>query len=131
MFWIWVSRFASMIWPEYDSPLRRAGHLHRGDGTSAGEKLYEELLVRTEELDKTENRIIFIEKDTPLPAEEIEEKLRILQEACDTGDDARARSALHQVVPSFKEPQEANSRQTIDQKKIAREYFRQDCAAKA
>lgn len=100
-------------------------------GLRPGEKLYEELLVRTEELDKTENRIIFIEKDTPLPAEEIEEKLRILQEACDTGDDARARSALHQVVPSFKEPQEANSRQTIDQKKIAREYFRQDCAAKA
>lgn len=35
-------------------------------GLRPGEKLYEELLVKTEELDKTPNSMIFIERDTPL-----------------------------------------------------------------
>lgn len=35
-------------------------------GLRPGEKLYEELLVKTEELDKTENSMIFIERDTAL-----------------------------------------------------------------
>lgn len=44
-------------------------------GLRPGEKLYEELLVKTEELDKTENSMIFVERDTPLSAEEIQQKL--------------------------------------------------------
>lgn len=55
-------------------------------GLRPGEKLYEELLVKTEELDKTENSMIFIERDTALSQEEIEEKMQILREACDSGD---------------------------------------------
>ena len=39
-----------------------------------------ELLVKTEELDKTENDLIFREKDKPLPTEAIREKLRMLKE---------------------------------------------------
>ena len=35
-------------------------------GLRPGEKLYEELLVKTEELDKTDNSLIFIERDTAL-----------------------------------------------------------------
>ena len=35
-------------------------------GLRPGEKLYEELLVKTEELDKTDNSMIFIERDTAL-----------------------------------------------------------------
>lgn len=34
--------------------------------------MYEELLVKTEELDKTKNSMIFIERDTALSAEEID-----------------------------------------------------------
>ena len=49
-------------------------------GLRPGEKLYEELLVKTEELDKTENSMIFIERDTALSQEEIEEKMQILRE---------------------------------------------------
>lgn len=41
-------------------------------GLRPGEKLFEELLVKTEVLDKTDNRMIFIERDTPLSAEEIQ-----------------------------------------------------------
>ena len=40
-------------------------------GLRPGEKLYEELLVKTEELDKTDNSMIFIERDTALNKEEI------------------------------------------------------------
>ena len=41
-------------------------------GLRPGEKLFEELLVKTEVLDKTDNHMIFIERDTPLSAEEIQ-----------------------------------------------------------
>lgn len=50
-------------------------------GLRPGEKLYEELLVKTEELDKTPNSMIFIERDTPLCEHDIDVKLEILKEA--------------------------------------------------
>ena len=62
----------------------------------------EELLVKTEELDKTENSMIFIERDSALSAEEIDDKLAMLKEACATDDDAKAREVLRKVVPTFK-----------------------------
>lgn len=77
-------------------------------GLRPGEKLYEELLVKTEELDKTENSMIFIERDTALSAEEIDEKLEILKAACATGDDDQAREALRKAVPTFRRPEEVN-----------------------
>ena len=77
-------------------------------GLRPGEKLYEELLVKTEELDKTDDNLIFIEKDTPISREEIERKMKILTDACDTGDDEKARQALKDVVPTFKTPEEVN-----------------------
>ena len=79
-------------------------------GLRPGEKLYEELLVKTEELDKTENSLIFIEKDTPLPRQEIEERLRILAAAVDTGSDETVRRALKQVVPTYRSPEEVNAK---------------------
>lgn len=77
-------------------------------GLRPGEKLYEELLVKTEELDKTENSMIFIERDTALSQEEIEEKMQILREACDSGDNLIAKQAMRKVVPTFKRPEEVN-----------------------
>ena len=77
-------------------------------GLRPGEKLYEELLVKTEELDTTENSLIFIEKDKPLPAEAIFQKLKLLKEACETGNDIKAREALRIAVPTFKTPEEVN-----------------------
>ena len=75
-------------------------------GLRPGEKLYEELLVKTEELDKTENDLIFREKDRPLSVEQIREKLRMLKDVCDNGDDDQAREVLRKVVPTFKRPEE-------------------------
>lgn len=77
-------------------------------GLRPGEKLYEELLIKTEGLDKTENNLIFIERDNPFTKEEIENKLQILHSAIATHDDDKARIALHSVVPSYKKPEEIN-----------------------
>ena len=63
-------------------------------GLCPGEKLYEKLLVETEKLDKTDNSMIFIERDTPPSAEEIQQKLEMLKDACDTGDELVAKETL-------------------------------------
>lgn len=78
-------------------------------GLRPGEKLYEELLVKGENLDKTENSLIFIEKDTPLAREELEEKLELLERASVTGDNEITRAALKQVVPTYRSPEEVNA----------------------
>ena len=49
--------------------------------------LNQQTLVKTEELDKTDNSLIFIERDTALSKEEIYRKIDVLRNACDTGDD--------------------------------------------
>ena len=79
-------------------------------GLRPGEKLYEELLVKTEELDKTENKQIFIERDKPLSSDVVSEKIRILTEACSTENDDKAREALRSVVPTFIRPEDVNER---------------------
>ena len=81
-------------------------------GLRPGEKLYEELLVKTEELDKTENDLIFIERDKPLDAEEVQRKLVRLREAVASDDNEVVRQAMHEVVPTFKTPEEVNKAHT-------------------
>ena len=73
------------------------------------EKLYEELLIQTDELTKTENERIFIDHDEPLSPMEIEYKLELLKKACESGDDAQVRQVLHEVVPTFKDADEVNA----------------------
>lgn len=77
-------------------------------GLRPGEKLYEELLTNTEELVKTDNSLIFIEKDKPLSKEEIYNKIQMLRDACNTGNDITAKEALRSVVPTFRRPEEVN-----------------------
>ena len=79
-------------------------------GLRPGEKLYEELLVRTEELDKTENSLIFIERDTPLEPDEIKQKLELLQKACETENDELVRETLMKIVPTFHRPEDVNQK---------------------
>ncbi len=77
-------------------------------GLRPGEKLYEELLIESETLTKTENSLIFIERDTPLSPEVLETKLNILKAAADSGDDNAARLALMAVIPTYHDPGEVN-----------------------
>ena len=79
-------------------------------GLRPGEKLYEELLIKTEELDKTNSNMIFVERDKPLSRKAIDEKLAVLQRALDTEDDEIIRNALKQVVPTYHSPIEVNER---------------------
>ena len=79
-------------------------------GLRPGEKLYEELLVKTERLDKTENEKIFIEHDESLGPEQISGKMKILSDACISKDDDKAREALRIVVPTFIKPDDVNER---------------------
>ena len=78
-------------------------------GLREGEKLYEELLIRTEELDKTDNSLIFIERGAAIAASEIEKKLQLLRQALATGDDETVRQALKQAVPTYHDPASVNA----------------------
>ena len=78
-------------------------------GLRPGEKLYEELLVNKKELDKTENDLIFIDRESPVTMEDLEYKLRVLSEATASLDDDGVREALRKVVPTFKRPEEVNN----------------------
>ena len=77
-------------------------------GLRPGEKLYEELLVKKEELEKTDNDLIFVDKEVPLTMEELQSKIDILKNAVDTLDDDGVREALRQVVPTFRRPEDVN-----------------------
>ena len=82
-------------------------------GLRPGEKLYEELLIKTEELEKTENNLIFIERDTPLTREQVDEKLDVLRAAVkaaegEIGAESITR-AMKSVVPTFHSPDEVNA----------------------
>ena len=77
-------------------------------GLRPGEKLYEELLIKSEELDKTDNDMIYVERDHALSEAEIIEKLDILREALKTQSNREVKKALMQVVPTYHTPEEVN-----------------------
>ncbi|MDD2648201.1 MAG: nucleoside-diphosphate sugar epimerase/dehydratase [Eubacteriales bacterium] len=79
-------------------------------GLRPGEKLYEELLIKSEELGRTENGMIFVERDGDISREQVQDKLDILLEAVEKDDDAAVTEALHRTVPTFHTPEEVNSK---------------------
>ncbi len=94
-------------------------------GLRPGEKLYEELLMKTETLDKTENNMIFVEKDTPLTRNAVEQKLALLGKALEESKreigSARVKTAIKEVVPTFHEPEETNrSAESSDEMKAVK-----------
>ena len=78
-------------------------------GLRPGEKLYEELLIRTEELDTTSNEKIFIERDKPLTRAQVEEKLAALRGSLSSHDGEAVYAAFRETVPTFKTPDEVNA----------------------
>ncbi|MDO4943101.1 MAG: polysaccharide biosynthesis protein [Lachnospiraceae bacterium] len=73
-----------------------------------GEKLYEWLLVKNEELEKTENDLIFIEHEDLVSMDEIEDRFKMLKSACEEDDDNDVREAMGIAVPTFRRPEEVN-----------------------
>ncbi len=84
-------------------------------GLRPGEKLYEELLMNEEGLTETAHKKIFIGKPTKLTAEELIEKLRVLEASLDKGNDA-IKAALEEVVPTYVPPEKLTQEQ-IDKNK--------------
>ena len=97
------------IWDLAENMIRLSGQSNIRiveTGLRPGEKLFEEMLVKTEEMDKTENELIFIERDAPLTPEELDGKLAVLEKAVEQNSDTAAREALRFAVPSFRRPEE-------------------------
>jgi len=82
-------------------------------GLRPGEKLYEELLIKTETLDKTDNNMIFIERDAPLTRDEVDRRLKLLSDAVEKSNtilgSGAIKTAIAEVVPTFRDPVVINS----------------------
>ncbi len=81
-------------------------------GLRPGEKLFEELLIKTETLEKTDNDMIFIETDAPFTRAEVDEKIKSLLDAVDAAK-TELRSdlvvnAMKKAVPTYHDPEEVN-----------------------
>ena len=81
-------------------------------GLRPGEKLYEELLIKTESMEKTDNDMIFIETDTPYTREEVDAKIDMLravvEETADELASEKIVKAMKKAVPTFIDPNEIN-----------------------
>ena len=77
-------------------------------GLRPGEKLYEELLMKSDGLMKTTSSKIFIERQQEISQEEMDEKLDILHKALQAGGRENIRLAMKQVVPTYRDPEEVN-----------------------
>ncbi len=76
-------------------------------GLRPGEKLYEELLLSGEGMDKTKNDLIYIGHEIPFDFDLFEEQLdqfRRLHESCGTNEILR--QIVREVVPTYHEPQD-------------------------
>ena len=79
-------------------------------GLRPGEKLYEELLMKSEHLTETKNQKIFIEQQEMISHQEMQDKLDRLQDVLKLEDPAEVVRVMHELVPTFKRPEEVNSR---------------------
>ena len=84
-------------------------------GLRPGEKLYEELLMRSETLIKTENQKIFVEQQQVIDPEQIMEDLETLDRAVteDCLPNQELISMLRSMIPTYHAPEEVNRRAVV------------------
>ncbi len=79
-------------------------------GLRNGEKLYEELIIKGENIEKTDDNLIFIERDKPFSRDEIEDKLNVLRESLILSNPDAIKQALQITVPTFIDPDTVNKK---------------------
>jgi FlaA1/EpsC-like NDP-sugar epimerase len=79
-------------------------------GLRPGEKLYEELLMKSEELIATSNHKIFIERQKEISKNELDEKLKLLRLSLKSESQDEIKKTMKSVVPTYCDPEEANGR---------------------
>lgn len=87
-------------------------------GLRPGEKMYEELLIKTEELDRTFNEKIFIERDKAQPVEMIDKYLDRLKDAAETNNNTAVRDCLRSIIPTFVTPNNVEAFEDTDDKEL-------------
>ncbi len=70
-------------------------------GLRPGEKLYEELLMNEEGLEKTAHSKIFVGQPIDITMSQLEEKLRLLEDVLEDSDIDGIKNAVAQVVPTY------------------------------
>ncbi len=84
-------------------------------GLRPGEKLYEELLMRSEDLTSTENHKIFIEhRHNPITLPQLETVLKTLEDVLKTDSVEQIIATMKQVVPTYKNPEDVNNKAIAD-----------------
>lgn len=79
-------------------------------GLRPGEKLYEELLMNEEGLTETKHKKIFIGKPGEFELGDVSNKVGDLLKIAISGNDIVLRERLKEYVPTYKEPDEINSK---------------------
>ena len=84
-------------------------------GLRPGEKLYEELLTRSENLTATSSKKIFIENEkNPVTPNELKEKFAALEEALAADNAAVLVETMHRLVPTFRPAEVVNAEAIAD-----------------
>ena len=76
-------------------------------GLRPGEKLYEELLMKSDTLCRTANEKIFVEQQEDIPAEQIMDGLKALDSVVSNAG-ADVAGLLKRLVPTYRDPDEVN-----------------------
>lgn len=81
-------------------------------GLRPGEKLYEELLMGEEGLEKTSHDKIFVAEPMNITMQDIEEKLQAFQQVLDkeNAEIKELKDIIKKAVPTFKEPEDVNKK---------------------
>ncbi len=93
-------------------------------GLRPGEKLYEELLMKEEGLQKTEHNKIFVGELCDITDEELEQKLNRLKEMTENEDIElqEIKDTMKKIVPTYHEPAEVNNKEIKNSRKEIIEF---------